>query len=57
MKPAEYLHVVPLFDLREHESSSACWCKPTEDEETPGLWVHHALDGREKYETGELKLQ
>jgi hypothetical protein len=57
MKPANILHVVPMFDLREHESSWACWCKPTEDEENPGLWVHHALDGREKYETGELKLQ
>lgn len=57
MKPAEYLHVVPMGDLREHECSCTCWCRPTEDEDTPGLWVHHALDGREKYETGELKLQ
>jgi hypothetical protein len=51
------LHVVPLFDLREHDTSSTCWCRPTEDEETPRLWVHHALDQREKYETGELKPQ
>jgi hypothetical protein len=57
VKPAEYLHVVPMGDLREHECSCTCWCRPTEDEETPGLWFHHALDGREKYETGELKLR
>ena len=51
------LHVVPLGDLREHDADVTCWCRPTEDDETPGLWAHHALDQREKYETGELKLQ
>lgn len=51
------VHVVPVNDLREHEAEVSCWCRPTEDEGTPDLWVHHALDGREKYETGELKLQ
>lgn len=52
-------HVYPLHDLREHitEGGGVCWCKPTEDEEQPGLWVHHAFDQREKYETGELKPQ
>lgn len=57
MRPADILHVVPMGDLRDHESSYTCWCRPTEDEETPGLWVHHALDGRERYESGELRPQ
>jgi hypothetical protein len=53
----EQLHVIPLNDLREHEASPACFCRPTEDDETPGLWVHHSLDQRERYETGELRPQ
>jgi len=50
-------HVMPIGDLREHEASRSCFCKPTEDEDTPGLWLHHSLDQRERYETGELKPQ
>lgn len=46
-------HVIPLGDLREHDSTPQCWCTPTEDDETPGLWLHHAMDGREAFETGE----
>jgi hypothetical protein len=49
-------HVVPLGDLREHEAARSCWCKPTEDSEEPTVLVHHALDGREAYESGELEL-
>lgn len=52
-----WIHVMPIGDLREHESNIRCFCKPTEDEDTPGVWLHHALDGREQYETGELKPQ
>ena len=44
------IHVYPIADLREHEISADCWCKPEADEE---LIVHHALDGREAFETGE----
>jgi hypothetical protein len=51
------MHVVPRQDLRSHLLSLECWCKPVEDIEEPGLWVHNALDQREKYESGELKLQ
>lgn len=46
------LHVVPLNDLREHDLNGSCWCRPDYDD---GVWVHHALDGREMYETGERK--
>jgi len=40
-------HVVPMDDLRDHESSRHCWCKPTQDEEEPTVWVHHSMDQRE----------
>lgn len=57
MSTLDYVHVLPLEDLREHKPACTCWCRPTEDDETPGLWVHHSLDQRELYENGELKLQ
>lgn len=41
-------HVVPMGDLREHESSSECWCKPVQDDDEPTVWIHHSLDGRER---------
>lgn len=47
------LHVVPEGDLREHDPQPTCWCKPVEDDEEPGLWVHQSMDGREAFETGE----
>lgn len=48
------LHVVPVDDLREHDSNKECWCKPQLDPtDTGGLWVHNAMDGREQFETGE----
>ena len=53
----DLMHVVPVDDLREHESSRHCWCRPVEHEEQPGLWIHNALDQRERYETQELKPQ
>jgi hypothetical protein len=48
----ERIHVIPLLDLREHESSADCWCKPTEDDDSPGVFVHHAMDLREQFEAG-----
>ena len=50
------LHIIPLGDLREHEESALCWCKPQESTSEPGIWVHSALDGRELYETGQKLL-
>ncbi|MGA0608834.1 hypothetical protein [Caldimonas sp. KR1-144] len=52
---ADQAHVVPLGDLREHDANMRCWCKPTQDAEEPALFVHHAMDGREAFETGERK--
>lgn len=54
---SRWIHVIPIGDLREHESNIRCFCKPTEDEEQPGVWIHHSLDGREQYESGEIKPQ
>lgn len=45
-------HVIPLADLREHEPSPDCWCRPTVDD---GVVQHNSMDGRERYERGERK--
>lgn len=49
----EDAQVVPIDDLREHEMSERCWCKPVLDE--LGVLVHNSADRREFYERGELK--
>ncbi len=52
-------HVYPLNDLREHvtDDSAECWCKPEHEIVPPAgeVIVHHSMDGREKFETGERK--
>jgi len=50
----ETLHIIPIKDIRDHKERGDCWCHPDYDED--GFYVHHSLDGREKYETKELKL-
>ena len=40
-------HALPLDDLRPHDESPACWCKPTLDGD---VLVHNSLDGREWFE-------
>lgn len=30
-------HVVPMDDLRPHESKSTCWCNPVPDVEEPAV--------------------
>lgn len=50
-------HIIPLWDFREHEASCGCWCHPQPAEGYPEVMVHRALDGRERYESGELRLQ
>jgi len=49
----EYDHVIPRGDLREHVLSTECWCKPTD---LGSVWMHHAMDMRELYESGQLEL-
>jgi hypothetical protein len=48
------VHVVPTFDLQEHEVTGWCWCKPACVEPATrrqhALWVHNSADGRELVE-------
>lgn len=44
------IHVLPVNDLREHEASAFCFCKPKRDTERPEVYIHNALDRREFYE-------
>lgn len=49
------LHVMPVNDLREHEMSLSCWCRPRRDVSQIEVVVHNSLDGRERiFETGYL---
>ena len=50
------IHVIPINDLREHDATKECWCKPIEDVECNNVWIHNSMDGREKFETGERLL-
>ena len=51
------IHVTPIGDLRAHADARTCWCRPTADDLDPAVFLHHSLDQRERYETGEMKLQ
>ena len=50
------LHVLPINDLIEHETTGSCPCGPDEQlvqrDGEPDRWmvVHHSLDGRELHE-------
>ena len=46
------LHVIPIGDLREHEDSDTCWCRPRRDDEEPSVVIHNSMDQRETYENG-----
>jgi hypothetical protein len=46
----ETRHVMPVMDLKAHEESASCWCRPVVEEGVPTVIVHHALDGRERSE-------
>ncbi len=48
------MHVVPVNDLREHNTKSKkCWCEPMIEEYKRGTLVtHNSLDQRELYEQG-----
>ena len=43
-------HTVPIDDLRSHDESVKCWCRPFMDGE---VCVHNAMDRREYVERGE----
>ena len=47
-------HCVPMDDYRPHSlAGMSCWCRPIVDADTI---VHHALDRREAYEDGYLRI-
>lgn len=50
-------HIVPAHDLKPHYLHQHCWCQPIEEADTPDAWVHKAMDQRDRYESGELRLQ
>ena len=44
------LHVIPLNDLRDHEESVQCWCRPVEIFDASmraPVFIHNTMDGRE----------
>jgi len=44
-------HIVPINDLKEHESQTTCHCNPTiEFVDGDMLVIHNAFDGREAAE-------
>ena len=47
-----FRHLVPCGDTRLHQLDPSCWCSPTEDDEAPDFYVHHAADQRELFEQG-----
>lgn len=54
------IHILPINDLKEHEQSTMCWCKPTVEFTDPstgqaheGLCIHNSADGRELVEQAE----
>ena len=51
---SDRVHIMPVDDLREHTCID-CWCNPTPSEDDEDVILHHSMDQRELYETGERK--
>lgn len=52
-----HYHVVPLDDLKPHDYSCDCACKPVLDDESATLYAHNSYDGREAIEEGRIAKQ
>ena len=53
-----WINILPINDIEDHEESNNCKCSPTVDIENE-LIIHNAFDGRdiiEKIERGESEL-
>ena len=50
MDNSEALHIIPINDFREHESSTECWCKPQLTDGLDNCYTHPSADGREHLE-------
>ena len=44
------VHVIPIDDEIPHVHDDTCPCRPSRDEQQPGIVIHHAADGREHFE-------
>lgn len=56
------IHLIPCDDLREHEPSGDCWCRPQcRHDHSEGFllfeWLHQSADGRERYLGGKVTYQ
>ena len=40
-------HILPVADLKLHQDSTLCWCKPQID---GNAIIHNSADGRELFE-------
>lgn len=50
---ASDVHITPMMDLRPHDCARTCWCKPDVDDVEDNVFIHHAMDQREGFESGE----
>ena len=50
------VHIIPIDDLKPHQTSTNCACQPYRDEETENLIIHNAWDGREFAEQEESEI-
>ena len=48
-------HVIPTDDLKSHQPTAECWCKPFDPFGDADTLVHNAMDKREEFEQGRLK--
>ena len=57
-RPKGDQHIYPTNDLREHDLTPNCWCKPTVEcpDDYSHIIIHNSMDERETYEEGR-KLQ
>jgi len=37
------VHTMPTHDIKEHEESILCWCKPKRDDIEPNLIIHNVF--------------
>ena len=45
------IHTIPVGGSEPvHHANPQCWCRPFPDHDEPGVIIHNADDGREKYE-------
>jgi hypothetical protein len=50
------VHVIPIYDIKEHICTEDCWCSPTfliiPRYGTEAVFMHHSADGREDFIEG-----